>query len=249
MTLAARRDRPSPGLAAGEAPLDSRLVVALDVPSVRDAERLIERLGDLRPVYKIGHQLAYTGGLPLAERLIRAGHAVFLDLKLHDIPRTVEEGVRALSGFGAAYLTVHAYPQTMRAAIAGRGGSGLKLLGVTVLTSMDDADLRAAGYAGPVEGLVLARARDGAAAGIDGLVCAPPEVRALRAAVGPDLLLCVPGARPAGADHGDQKRVLTPAEAIRDGADLLVLGRPVTQAPDPEAAARAIIAGFAGAGG
>ena len=226
-----------------------RLVVALDVPGVAEAERLVERLGDLRPVYKIGHQLAYTGGLELAERLIRGGHEVFLDLKLHDIPRTVEEGVRSLAGFGASFLTVHAYPQTMRAALAGRGTSELKLLGVTILTSMDDEDARAAGYADPVAALVAARAGDGDAAGIDGFVCAPTEVADLRARIGRRLLV-VPGTRPSGAAAGDQKRVRTPGEAMRDGADYLVLGRPIAGALDPAEAARAILAEMvAGAGG
>lgn len=217
------------------------LVVALDVAGVRQAEALIERLGDLRPVYKIGHQLAYTGGLDLAERLIRSGREVFLDLKLHDIPRTVEEGVRSLAGFGASFVTVHAYPQTMRAALAGRGSDALKILGVTILTSMDDDDVRAAGFAAPVAELVRERARDGDAIGIDGFVCAPTEVRALRELVRPERLLVVPGTRPAGASPGDQKRVGTPADAVRDGADYLVIGRPITQSRDPAAAARAIL--------
>lgn len=217
------------------------LIVALDVPNVRDAERLADRLAELRPVFKIGHQLAYTGGLALAERLIRAGAEVFLDLKLHDIPRTVEEGVRSLAGFGATFLTIHAYPQTMRAAVAGRGTSDLKLLGVTVLTSMDEADARAAGYASSVADLVEARAKDGDAAGIDGLVCSPMEVASLRRLVSRERDLVVPGTRPAGADAGDQKRVRTPAQAMADGADYLVLGRPITGAADPFAAARAIL--------
>lgn len=225
-----------------------RIVVALDVPRLADAEALAERLSGLDPVFKIGHQLAYAGGLDLARRLIGAGREVFLDLKLHDIPRTVEEGVRSLAGFGASFLTVHAYPQTMRAAVAGRGSSGLKLLGVTVLTSMDESDLREAGYDRPVDALVRARAESGARAGMDGFVCAPPEVGDLRRALGRDRLLVVPGTRPAGSPAGDQKRVGTPAEAIRDGADYLVLGRPITGAGDPLAAARAVAAEIAGAG-
>ena len=216
------------------------LIVALDVPSVTAAEALAERLSELRPVYKIGHQLAYTGGLALAGRLIKGGAEVFLDLKLHDIPRTVEEGVRSLAGFGATFLTVHAYPQTIRAAMAGKGASSLKILGVTVLTSMDDGDAQAAGYASKVADLVDTRARDGEAAEIDGLVCSPMEVASLRRLFSRDLV--VPGTRPAGADAGDQKRVRTPAEAMRDGADYLVMGRPITGAADPVAAARAILA-------
>lgn len=219
-----------------------RLIVALDLPTVQQAEALAERLSGLPVVLKIGHQLAYTGGLALAERLVRAGHEVFLDLKLHDIPRTVEEGVRSLAGFGARFLTVHAYPQTMRAAVAGRGASGLAILGVTILTSMDDRDAAAAGYAGSIADLVGARARDAEAAGIDGIVCAAPEVAALRASLRPGFSLVVPGIRPAGSAAGDQKRVVTPAEAIRAGADYLVVGRPVAGAADPLSAARAIVA-------
>jgi orotidine-5'-phosphate decarboxylase len=223
-------------------PSSGGLIVALDLPTVAAAEALAERLFELSPIFKIGHQLAYTGGLALAERLIRRGSEVFLDLKLHDIPRTVEEGVRSLAGFGATFLTVHAYPQTMRAAVAGRGTSGLKLLGVTVLTSMDDGDARAAGYAAMVADLVDARAKDGDAAGIDGLVCSPMEVASLRRLVAPERVLVVPGTRPTAAEAGDQKRVRTPAEAMADGADYLVMGRPITGAPDPVQSARAILA-------
>ena len=218
------------------------LIVALDVPTVTAAEALAERLAELRPVFKIGHQLAYTGGLALAERLIKGGAEVFLDLKLHDIPRTVEEGVRSLAGFGATFLTVHAYPQTIRAAMAGKGSSNLKILGVTVLTSMDETDVGAAGYAATVADLVDSRAKDGDAAGIDGLVCSPMEVASLRRSVRRGCELVVPGTRPAGAEAGDQKRVRAPAEAMRDGADYLVMGRPITGAADPLAAARAILA-------
>jgi orotidine-5'-phosphate decarboxylase len=177
----------------------------------------------------------------LPGRLAASGAPVFLDLKLHDIPRTVEEGVRSLADVGAAYLTVHAYPQTMRAAVAGRGGSALRLLAVTVLTSMDDGDADAAGYGEGVAALVSRRAVDAKAAGIDGLVCAASEVADLRVRVGPQMRLVVPGIRPAGAEQGDQKRVMTPGDAIRLGADLLVVGRPITGAPDPRAAAEAIL--------
>ena len=217
-----------------------RLVVALDVPTVRQAEALAERLAGLPVVLKIGHQLAYTGGLDLAERLIRAGRPVFLDLKLHDIPRTVEEGVRSLAGFGASFLTLHAYPQTMRAALAGRGGSDLKLLAVTVLTSMNDADSAEAGYTRGVAETAGRRAADAVAAGIDGLVCAAPEAAALRRIVGRRLLV-VPGIRSHGEAAGDQKRAATPADAIVAGADYLVVGRPITGAGDPLAAAKAIV--------
>jgi orotidine-5'-phosphate decarboxylase len=225
----------------------SRLIVALDVPTVREAEALADRLADLPVTLKIGHQLAYTGGLALAERLIRAGRPVFLDLKLHDIPRTVEEGVRSLAGFGARFLTVHAYPQTMRAAVAGRGGSGLAVLAVTILTSMDDTDAAAAGYAGSTADLVVRRARDAREAGIDGLVCAAAETVKLRRALGAATTLVVPGIRLEGEAAGDQKRVVTPADAIRRGADYLVVGRPITGAVDPAAAARAIVSEIAAA--
>ena len=217
------------------------LIVALDLASVAEAEALAERLGG-GVVYKIGYRLAFTGGLDLAWRLIRAGRAVFLDLKLHDIGNTVEEGVRALADGGAAFLTVHAYPQTMRAAVAGRGGSALKLLAVTVLTSYDQADLAAAGYAGDVETLVGRRAGQAAEAGIDGVVCAAPEAGLVRARLGPAGLVVTPGIRPPWAEAGDQKRVVTPAEAVRLGADHIVVGRPITGAADPRAAAERIIA-------
>lgn len=218
------------------------LIVALDVPTVTEAERLAERLSELRPVLKIGHQLAYTGGLALAERLIKAGAEVFLDLKLHDIPRTVEEGVRSLAGFGATFLTVHAYPQTMRAAAEGRGDSGLKVLGVTVLTSWDAADVAAAGFSESPQALVARRVGHAVEAGIDGVICAPTDLSAVRAIGKPPFLAVTPGVRPAGAALGDQKRVATPGEAIRAGADCLVVSRPVLSAEDPRAAAEAIVA-------
>ena len=237
-----RDDAPSPVFSVEPA---RRLIVALDVPTPLEAERLVEQLGDLPVVLKIGHQLAYTGGLTVAERLAKAGREVFLDLKLHDIPRTVEEGVRSLAGFGASFLTVHAYPQTMRAAVAGAGASGITLLAVTILTSMNDSDAAEAGYGSSVAELASRRAADAAEAGIGGLVCAASEAPSLRRLVGPERILVVPGIRPAGAAAGDQKRVTTPAEAIRAGADRIVVGRPITGAPDPLAAARAIIAEIA----
>ena len=244
MPNAARTTRHAPEEALAGS---GRLIVALDVPGIRDAEMLAERLAGTETVLKIGHQLAYTGGLQLAERLVRAGRSVFLDLKLHDIPRTVEEGVRSLAGFGASFLTVHAYPQTVRAAVAGRGPSGLRLLAVTVLTSMDDRDAAEADYRSGVVDLARRRASDSVSAGIDGLVCAATEAGDLRAVVGPGTALVVPGIRPAGSEAGDQKRVVTPAEAVRRGADYLVVGRPVTGAADPGAAARAIAAEIAAA--
>ena len=187
------------------------------------------------------------GGLALAERLVGAGKRVFIDLKLHDIPNTVERATAQIAKLGAYFLTVHAYPQTMRAAVAGAKGSGLKLLAVSVLTSSDDADLREAGYAFGVSELVERRAAQAEALGVDGLVCSASEAAALRAARGRNFLLVTPGIRPAGAGVGDQKRVATPGKAIADGADYLVVGRPVTEAADPRAAAEAIVAEIAAA--
>ncbi|MDP4024200.1 orotidine-5'-phosphate decarboxylase [Methylobacterium sp. NEAU 140] len=218
-----------------------RLIVALDVPGVAEAEALIERIGDAATFYKIGYRLAYAGGLALAERLAAGGKKVFLDLKLHDIGNTVEEGVRSASALGATFLTVHAYPQTMRAAVRGRR-AGLKILAVTVLTSYDDADAAEAGYSLPVADLVARRADQAAEIGIDGLVCSAAEAGAVRGIVGPDRLIVTPGIRPAGAEAGDQKRVMTPGQARAAGIDHVVVGRPITGAADPRAVARAIVA-------
>lgn len=224
-----------------------KLIVALDLPSVAEAARMVERLGDAVSFYKVGMELVYAGGLPFAHELARAGKKVFLDLKLHDISNTVARATEQVAGLGATFLTVHAYPQTMRAAAQAAQGSGLKLLAVTVLTSYDDADLAAAGYAFGVKDLVARRAMQAQDAGVDGLVMSPEEVASIRALLGPRMLLVTPGVRPAGAALGDQKRVMTPALAIRGGADHLVVGRPVTQADDPRAAAQAIVAEIAGA--
>jgi orotidine-5'-phosphate decarboxylase len=224
-----------------------RLIVALDAPDAIEAERLVGELGDSVRFYKIGMELAYGGGLGLAPKLAAAGKKVFVDLKLHDIPNTVERATAQIARLGAYFLTVHAYPQTMRAAAAGARGSELKLLAVTVLTSCDDADLAEAGYAFGVGALVARRAAQARAAGVDGLVASAAEAAMIRAAVGDSLLLVTPGIRLAGAGLGDQKRVATPGQAIAAGADYLVVGRPVTQSPDPRAAAREIVAEIAAA--
>ncbi len=223
-----------------------RLIVALDLPDVAAAERLVERLGDAATFYKIGYRLGYAGGLAFAERLARQGKKTFLDLKLHDIGNTVEEGVRSVSNLGATFLTVHAYPQTMRAAVKGRG-NGLKILAVTVLTSYDDADAAEAGYALPVTELVAQRAEQAREIGIDGIVCSALEAQAVRRVVGSDRLIVTPGIRPADAGLGDQKRVMTPALARAAGIDHVVVGRPITGADDPRAVARTIIAEMEGA--
>jgi orotidine-5'-phosphate decarboxylase len=219
-----------------------RLIVALDVPSVAEAEALVARLGEAVSFYKIGYALAFAGGIDLARALAGAGKRIFLDLKLHDIGHTVARGVESVARLGASFLTVHAYPQTMHAAVDGRAASDLRLLAVTVLTSYDDADLAAAGYDFSVLELAAERAAQARDIGIDGLVCAGEEVAALRPIIGGGMVLVTPGIRPAGSPAGDQKRVVTPAAAIAAGADHLVVGRPITAATDPKAAADAIVA-------
>jgi orotidine-5'-phosphate decarboxylase len=217
-----------------------RLIVALDLSSVEAAEALVARLGDAVSFYKIGYQLAYAGGLAYAQRLAGAGKQVFLDLKLHDIGNTVAQGVKSVARLGATFLTVHAYPQTMQAAVEAREG-GLRILAVTVLTSYDDSDLKAAGYDASVKALVAGRAEQARVLGVDGLVCSPEEAANARTIVGAGMTLVTPGIRPAGAQVGDQKRIMTPAAAIAAGADYLVVGRPIVAAPDPRAAAEAIV--------
>ena len=226
------------------APRD-RLIVALDLPGVEPAEAMVARLGDSVTFYKIGYQLAFAGGLPLVRKLADRGKKVFIDLKLHDIGNTVARGVESIARLGATFLTVHAYPQTMKAAVEGRAGSDLKILAVTVLTSYDDGDLDAAGYRLGVSDLVEARAQQAQVLGIDGLVCSPEEAASLRKVVGRQMSLVTPGVRPAGSASGDQKRIMTPARAITAGADYLVVGRPVLQALNPIAAAEAIVAEIA----
>jgi len=218
-----------------------RLIVALDLPSVAAAEAMVARLGEQVGFYKIGYQLAFAGGLAFAAGLIAAGKQVFLDLKLHDIGNTVTKGVESVAELGATFLTVHAYPQTMKAAAEGKRGSTLRILAVTVLTSYDDADLAAAGYDMGVAELAAARAMQARDIGVDGLVCSAAEAPKLRGIVGPGMVLVTPGIRPAGSASGDQKRIMTPAHAIEAGADYLVVGRPVLDAGDPKAAAEAIV--------
>jgi orotidine-5'-phosphate decarboxylase len=226
------------------APRD-RLIVALDLPGVAAAEAIVARLGDSVTFYKIGYQLAYAGGLPLVRQLAASGKKVFVDLKLHDIGNTVARGVESVATLGATFLTVHAYPQTMKAAVEARAGSGLKILAVTVLTSYDDGDLHAAGYRLGVSDLVEARARQAQVLGVDGLVCSAEEAASLHKIIGHQMALVTPGIRPASAASGDQKRIMTPSRAIAAGADYLVVGRPVLEANDPKAAADAIQAEIA----
>ncbi len=225
------------------------LIVALDLDTRDEAERLVAQLGDTVDFYKIGYQLFYGGdGLNLGKALLAAGKRVFFDLKMLDIDNTVEKGVGAIAKTGATMVTVHAYPKAMRAAARAAEGSGLTVLGVTVLTSMDDADLRDAGYARDAAGLVSLRAGQAMVSGIGGIVCSPNEAEMVRSIVGSDYAIVTPGIRPAGATAGDQKRTASPAEALRAGATHLVVGRPITAAADPAEAARTILADMSGGG-
>ncbi len=224
---------------------DDRLIVALDVPDALSGLKLAETLGDAVGFYKIGLGMLTGGGLALARELKdEHGKRVFLDMKFFDIPATVEAAVRGIAGFGLDFLTVHGDPHVVRAAREGAAGTGLKILGVTVLTALDRADLDAALIApGALPDLVVERARRAFAAGADGVIASPQEAAAIRAlpeAAG--RLIVTPGIRPAGAAAGDQKRIATPAAAIAAGADHIVVGRPIWQAPDPRAAAEAVLA-------
>jgi orotidine-5'-phosphate decarboxylase len=224
-----------------------RLIVGLDVPTVAEAEKVVRDLDGIVSFYKIGYQLAFAGGLDLARALAAGGNRIFLDMKLLDIDNTVAKGVENIARMGMSMLTLHAYPKAMRAAVEAARGSGLILLGVTVLTSMDRQDLIDAGYEYDPHTLVLRRAAQALAAGMGGIVCSADEAADVRKVVGPELAVVTPGIRPAGADHGDQKRVMTPADAIRAGASHLVVARPIVKAPDRRAAAEAILAEMAAA--
>ncbi len=223
-------------------PLNERLIVALDVPSVDEARTLVRVLGDSVNYYKIGLQLQYAGGLVFAEELIGNGKKVFLDSKFLDIGQTVSSAVANVVRMGVSLLTVHAYRHAIRAAVEARGDSDLAIMAVTVLTSMDEGDLRDLGYPEGVEpvDLVLRRARMAYDENCDGVICSGREVGLVRQATGGKLKLITPGIRPAGADVQDQKRVTTPAMAIKDGADHLVVGRPILKADDPKSTAIAI---------
>jgi len=226
-------------------PPRDRLIVALDLPGVDAAEAMVARLGDSVTFYKVGYQLAFAGGLPLVRKLADQGKKVFLDLKLHDIGNTVARGVESIVKLAPTFLTVHAYPQTMKAAVEARAGSGLKILAVTVLTSYDDDDLHSAGYRFGVSDLVEARAQQAQALGVDGLVCSPGEAADMRKTVGHQMRLVTPGVRPSGSASGDQKRIMTPARAIAAGADHLVIGRPIMEAADPESVVESVLAEIA----
>lgn len=228
---------------------DDRVFVALDLPSVEEARAMVERLGTSVGSYKIGLQLLPIGGVGLGRELMRAGKNVFFDFKFHDIDATVEKATRSVAGLAgeaSTLLTVHARPDVMRAAVRGKADSALKVLGVTVLTSLDKQALEDIGYNDNAEALVMRRVRQALDAGMDGVVASPLEAGAIRAIVPDDFLVVTPGVRPVGADAGDQKRIATPAAALSSGASHLVIGRPITQATDPQASARAIMAEIAG---
>jgi orotidine-5'-phosphate decarboxylase len=224
-----------------------KLIVALDYWDISDAVRLVETLGDEVSFYKIGLGLQLGGGEGLAKSLIAQGKRVFLDYKYLDIEETIRTAVRRAADFGVDFLTIHGVGGILRAAVEGRGDSGLKLLCVTVLTSMDAADVKEMGFPCNVEELVLARTRKSLDAGIDGVIASAREAAEIRTATGGKLLVVTPGIRPQDSSTDDQKRVATPGAAIRDGADYLVVGRPITKAPDPRQAARNIVAEMAAA--
>ncbi len=223
---------------------DDRLIVAIDLPNALDGLTFASKLGDAVSFYKIGLGMLTGGGLALANELKQDhGKRIFLDMKLFDIGNTVEAAVRGLAQFDLDFLTVHGDPHVVRAAKEGAAGSSLKILGVTILTSLDRGDLDAGLIKdGDVQDLVIERAARAFEAGADGVIASPQEaamIRALPEAKG--RLIVTPGVRPAGAQLGDQKRVATPAQALKDGADHIVVGRPIHAAPDPAAAARAIL--------
>lgn len=227
---------------AGADTMRDRLIVGLDLPTLKEAERAVRELEGAVSFYKIGYQLAFAGGLDFARELTSGGTKVFLDMKLLDIDNTVAKGVENIVKMGMTMLTLHAYPRAMKAAVEAAKGSDLCLLGVTVLTSMDEQDVIDAGYEYDPHTLVLRRSEQALHAGMGGIVCSAEEAEAVRRIVGPDLAVVTPGIRPSGSDHGDQKRVVTPAQAIRNGSSHLVVGRPIVAAPDRRAAAEAILA-------
>ena len=219
-----------------------RLIVALDMPTVEEARRLVARLGDSVTFYKVGLELLFAGGLQLAQDLKRSGKHVFLDMKLLDIGNTVERAVANASELGLDFLTIHGTDmKTLRAAVAGRGRSHLKLLAVTVLTSLDDSDLKEQGSSFTPADLVIHRARLAREAGCDGVIASGQEAKRIREAVGPGFLIVTPGIRLPGGTTDDQARVMTPDRAILDGADYLVVGRPITAASDPKISAEAFV--------
>ncbi len=217
------------------------IIVALDVASAAEARTLVNALGDSIGTYKVGMELYAAAGMEFVRELVREGKHVFLDMKFYDIGETVKRAVRQVAGAGIRFLTVHGSGPVMRAAVQGKGDSPLQLLAVTVLTSFDKEDLADLGYPCEVPDLVRLRVRKAREAGVDGIVCSPLEVAEVRKIAGPGAILVTPGVRSAGAAKGDQKRVATPAEAIRDGANYIVIGRQITRSPDPAAEARRVL--------
>lgn len=220
---------------------EERLILALDFPSVGEARAVADELSGTVRFFKIGLQLFPQGGIDLAREIIARGDRVFLDFKFYDIGNTVQNAVVSTASIGADFLTVHADRDVLRAAVAGRGTSGLKIFCVTVLTSQDQTALNEMGYPGSVEELVLKRARIARDEGCDGIIASPREAARLRAELGDDMLIVTPGIRPSGSAHNDQKRVTTPTDALQAGADYLVVGRPITQARDKRVAAEMIL--------
>jgi orotidine-5'-phosphate decarboxylase len=217
------------------------IIVALDVESADEARALVQRLRPRVNFFKVGLELYAAAGMPLVDDLIAEGCDVFLDLKLYDIPETVKRAVAQTARRPIRFLTVHAVRSVMRAAVEGKAGSGLELLAVTVLTSFGPDDLRDLGHSAGASELVAERTRQAVEVGVDGVVCSPLEAAAVRSIAGPKLKIVTPGVRSAGAARGDQKRVATPAEAVRDGADYIVVGRQITRAADPAAEAARIL--------
>ncbi len=222
------------------------IIIALDLENADQAWHLVRRLGHIAPFYKVGLELFTAAGMPFVRELIEDGRHVFLDLKLYDIGETVKRTVARAAESGAHLLTVHAMGAVMRAAVEGRGEAGLKLLGVTVLTSFDQRDIDEDGYPGSVSELVSVRARNAVSAGVDGVVCSPLDAAMVRGVIGPKRLLVTPGVRSAQAGAGDQKRIATPAEAVQAGADYLVIGRQVTRSNDPAGEVERIMDEIAG---
>ena len=222
-------------------PSSDKLIVALDLPDIAAAQALADRLGGIVSFYKIGLQLLPIGGMDLAIALKSRGAKIFLDFKLHDIPATVEKATRTVTRARADFLTVHAEPAVMRAAVAGRGDDPhLKILGVTVLTSYDDSMLKEMGYAYGARDLVMRRVEQAIECGVDGVVASPHEAAEIRARFGDQLQIVTPGIRPTGSAAGDQTRIATPSDALKAGATHIVVGRPINAADDPAEAARQI---------
>jgi len=236
-------------MAVTEAPVraDPRLIVPLDVPTLAEARVLVERLGEAVSFYKVGLELFATGaGMTLAQELMAQGKQVFLDWKLHDIGTTVQRSAAVLAETGCDFLTVHAEPQVLKAAVQGRGRSNLKILGVTVLTSLTDADLIEMGFNETARSLVERRIHHAIAAGADGVIASPHEAELARKLGGKDFLVVTPGVRPDWSAKNDQARAATPADALRAGASHIVCGRPITAANDPHDAALRVAGEMAG---